>query len=110
MFSDLLYLQFISVCSTSTNWASVGSRRSSGGALANIGPAGSRPRFNQVKHLVNMIYWTRCYNWFNVICFFQISPVILPTRPPSIVPMNPATCAPRLTPIRWMESSDAPSF
>ncbi len=72
---NVSYLQFISVCSTSTNWASVGSRRSSGGALANIGPAGSRPRVDQVKHLVYQINWTSFANWrrYNWFCFIGFS-------------------------------------
>lgn len=39
-----------------------------------------------------------------------ISPVILPIFPPKRVPTKPATCAPRLIPMRWKSSSLHPCF
>lgn len=42
--------------------------------------------------------------------FSRISPVILPIFPSKRVPTNPATCAPRLIPMRWKSSSLHPCF
>lgn len=36
------------------------------------------------------------------------SPVILPIFPSNKVPTKPATCAPRLTPMKWKDSSVQP--